>query len=85
MSFVGDVGASITGVHMPLAVSAAKGSGNGSAKVDPAEDDYSVPKEKRTPAKGAPQITTVLMKVSALMMAAGSLVLLTGIDLQSLL
>ena len=74
-SFVGDFGASVSGKHLPLASRAAN------VPCDPAEEDYSLPKGKRPAAKGSPAATTVLIKLSAVAIAVGAGVLLSGAPL----
>mmetsp|Transcript_30690 Transcript_30690/g.53857 ORF Transcript_30690/g.53857 Transcript_30690/m.53857 type:complete len:165 (+) Transcript_30690:84-578(+) len=77
VSFVGDVLSSVTAVGLPLA---AKAAGKGT-KCDPAETDYSIEdKYKRTPGSGAPALSTVLQKLSAIAMAAGGALLLSAAD-----
>eukprot|EP00658_Telonema_sp_P-2_P061611 TRINITY_DN502_c0_g1_i1.p1 TRINITY_DN502_c0_g1~~TRINITY_DN502_c0_g1_i1.p1 ORF type:complete len:176 (-),score=50.59 TRINITY_DN502_c0_g1_i1:294-821(-) len=76
ISLVGDVAASFTGVHLPLASQAA----GAPAVCDPSEDDYSKAPAKRSKPKGAPALATVGMKISAIMVMVGIVPLLRGAD-----
>ena len=51
-SFIGDFWASLIPQHLPLAAKAA------GVPTDKAEEDYSLPKEKRPPVKGSPHPST---------------------------
>jgi hypothetical protein len=74
LSLIGDVWASLQGpgAHLPLAAQAA------GQPCDPAEQDYALPKASRRQASGKPRLSTLLVKVSAVLMMAGGLVLLYG-------
>ena len=52
---------------------------------DPAEQDYATPASARRAASGRPLFSTILIKVSAVMMLAGGLVLLYGASWKSLM
>ena len=51
---------------------------------DPAEQDYATPGSTRRPAGGRPLLSTIFIKVSAVAMLAGGLVLLYGASWKSL-
>jgi hypothetical protein len=74
LSLIGDVWASHRrgASHLPLAAQAA------GRPCDPAEKDYSSAEASRRSPSGKPMLSTVLVKISAVLMLAGGLVLLYG-------
>ena len=70
-SFVADTVGAFTAIHLPIAARTA------GAQCDPAEDDYSVPKEKRPEVKQG-RFNTVMIKLSAVSMAIGGMIMLSG-------
>jgi len=77
-SYVADTVGSFTGVHLPIAARTA------GATCDPAEDDYSVPKEKRHK-QSQGLFNTVMIKLSAVSMAVGGMIMASGAPLAKLL
>ncbi len=76
LSLAGDCWASLQSPasHLPLAAQAA------GRPCDPAEHDYAAPKTQRRQTTGRPLTSTVLVKLSAVLILAGGLVLLFGAD-----
>jgi len=73
-SFIGDFWGSLISQHLPLASKAA------GVKCDPAEEDYTLPKDKRPKPAATPHPSTLLIKLPALAMAFGVMILLSGAD-----
>ena len=70
----------ITGASSGIGEATAKllASKGANVKCDPAEEDYSLPKEKRPAVQGSPALSTLFIKLSAVTMAAGAATLLSG-------